>query len=245
MQSILTDEEWAIRDLGDGEAWIKGYWRTRYHPHRTFLVDRINKFSPIQSVLEIGSACGPNLYQIAKKFPDAEVRGIDINAMAVLKGNELLKKEGFSNVRLEVGKAQDLERFQDKNFDVVLTDAVLIYVPPDEIREVAKAMLRVGRVLVLNEWHVFNKALALLWNTYCCVKIKTGKIQAKQRFTNLNCSLTPKSSLGFFVGHWARDYKTLFQEFVQNEKIHVTKLPEQLWNDKGWQTWGAIIEVEE
>lgn len=43
MQSILTDEEWAIRDLGDGEAWTKGYWRTRYHPHRTFLVDRINK----------------------------------------------------------------------------------------------------------------------------------------------------------------------------------------------------------
>jgi len=88
MQSILTDEEWATRHLEEGDAWIEGYWRTRYHPHRTFLVDRIGKFSPIHSVLEIGSACGPNLYQIAKKFPDAQVKGIDINPIAVQLGNE-------------------------------------------------------------------------------------------------------------------------------------------------------------
>lgn len=243
MQAILTDEEWATRNLENGEAWSKGYWSTRYHPHRVFLADRIAKFSPIRNVLEIGSACGPNLYQIAKRFPNAQVKGIDINPMAVQKGNELFDQAGLSNVKLEVGRAQSLKRFQDKSFDVVLTDAVLIYVSPDEIRQVAREMLRIGRVLVLNEWQVFNKWSALLLNTYCYLKKKTGKIQAKRRFANLDCSLIPKSSLGFFVGHWVRDYKALFGEFCSKGKVHITKLPKELWNDKGWQTWGALIEV--
>jgi len=42
-----------------------------------------------------------------------------------------------------------------------------------------------------------------------------------------------------------RDYRTLFEEFVQKEKISITKLPKELWNAKGWQRWGAIIEVVE
>ncbi|MGA2767886.1 MAG: class I SAM-dependent methyltransferase [Candidatus Bathyarchaeia archaeon] len=239
---IVTDEEWSNRHLQD-ESWIEGYWKSRNHPHRSFITETIQKFSPIHSVLEIGCASGPNLYRIARKFPCADVRGIDINPMAVQLGNEWFRQEGLSNVELEVGKAQNLKRFRDKSFDVVLTDAVLIYVPPDEIRQVAREMLRIGRVLVLNEWHIFNKRLALFWNTYCCLKMKT-EIQAKQRFTNTNFSLIPQSSLGFFVGHWARDYKTLFQKFVQKEKVHITKLPKKLYDDKGWQTWGAIIEVK-
>lgn len=156
MRSILTDEEWATRHLDDGEDWIEGYWKSRDHPHRAFLLDKICEFSPIHSVLEIGCASGPNLYNIAKKFPDAEIRGIDVNPMAVQKGNEWFRQEGLSNVKLEVGKAQDLKRFPDKSFDVAFTDAVLIYVPPEEIRQVAREMLRIGRVLVLNEWHIFT-----------------------------------------------------------------------------------------
>ena len=40
-----------------------------------------------------------------------------------------------------------------------------------------------------------------------------------------------------------RDYRTLFEEFVPKEKIFITKLPKELWNDKNWQRWGAVIEV--
>ncbi len=241
MHSTITDKEWFNRHLYDGEGWIEDYWRSRDHPHRSFLVERISKFSP-NSVLEIGCACGPNLYCIAKKFPDAEVRGIDINPMAVQKGNEWFKEEGLSNVKLEVGKAQELRQFGDKSFDVVFTDAVLIYISPDEIKHVAKEMLHIGRAIVLNEWHSFDKWLAFLLNTYCYLKLKYPL--SRQQFRSLNCSLKPKSaSLGFFVGHWVRDYRALFEEFVPKERIYITKLPKELWNDKGWQRWGAIIEV--
>jgi ubiquinone/menaquinone biosynthesis C-methylase UbiE len=235
-----------VRHLYDGEGWIEGYWRSRNHPHRPFLVDRICRFST-NSVLEIGCACGPNLYHIAKKFPNAEVRGIDINPMAVQKGNEWFKEEGISNVKLEVGRAQELKQFADKSFDVVFTDAVLIYISPDEIKHIVKEMLRVGRVIVLNEWHSFNKWWALLLNTYYYLRLKSEKyILPRRRFTTLNLSFKPKSaSLGLFVGHWARDYRALFGQFVPKEKVNITKLPKELWNDKGGQRWGAIIEIVE
>jgi len=230
MRSILTDKEWATRHLLEGEEWVESYWRSRDHPHRSFLVEKICKYSPIRSVLEIGCASGPNLYNIARKFPDAEIRGIDINPVAVQKGNEWFRREGISNVRLEVGKAQELGRFANRSFDVVFTDAVLIYVPPKEIKEVAKEMLRIGRVLVLCEWHLFNMWLALLLNGYCCFRLKSEAFKFKS------------ASLGFFVGHWARDYRALFKKFIPRENICITKLPKELWGGS-WQKWGAIIEV--
>ena len=108
-------------------------------------------------------------------------------------------------------------------------------------------MLRIGSVLVLNEWHAFNRWLASLLHKYCYFKLKSeGYLLPRQRFRTLNCSFKPKSApLGLFVGHWVRDYRALFEEFVTEEKIFITKLPKGLWNDKGWQRWGAIIEVVE
>jgi len=245
MRSILTDKEWATRHVYDGEDWIESYWKSRDLPYRTFLVERICRFAPIHSILEIGCASGPNLYRIAKRFPDADVRGIDINPVAVQKGNEWFKKEGMSNVRLEFGKAQELQRFADNSFDVVLTDAVLIYIPPDEIKQVAREMLRIGRVLVLNEWHSFSNTLALLLNQYYYLRLTAGRyLFQRERLRKFNHSFKPKSaSLGLFAGHWVRDYRMLFEEFVPKERIHITKLPSELCKDKGWQRWGAIIEV--
>ncbi|MGQ9460516.1 MAG: class I SAM-dependent methyltransferase [Candidatus Bathyarchaeaceae archaeon] len=173
-------------------------------------MDRISKFSPL-SILEVGCNCGPNLYLLAKRFPDAEIRGIDINSVAVQKGNEWFAQEGISNVKLFVGKADDLRQFQDRSFDVVFTDAVLIYIGPDKIKKVIGEMLRVARkALIFLEWHGFN---------------------------------SKSNPLGIYVGHWMRDYVTLLKEFIPEKKIKAIKMPEELWPDKNWQRWGAIIEV--
>jgi SAM-dependent methyltransferase len=245
MRNMTTGEGWADRHLCDGEDWIESYWKSRDHPHRSFLVERICKFSPLRSILEIGCASGPNLYNIAMKFPDAKIRGVDINPVAVQKGNEWLKKEGISNVKLEVGRAQELGRFADKSFDVVFTDATLIYISPVEIKQVIKEMLRLSRVLVLNEWHSSNKSLTWFSEMHYSLRQKFEKhFLSKERSRTLGISFKPRSaSLGLFVGHWVRDYKTLLGEFVPPRKIHITKLPKELWNDKNWQRWGAIIEV--
>lgn len=159
----LEEKYWATAHLCEGNDWgnrkndrIKGYWNSRTHSHRDFLIEKICVFSPL-SILEVGSNCGPNLYLLAKKFPSAKIRGIDINPVAVQKGNEWFVQEGISNVKLLEGKADELGQFQDRSFDIVFTDAVLIYIGPDKIKKVIEELLRVTRqALILLEWHCFN-----------------------------------------------------------------------------------------
>jgi ubiquinone/menaquinone biosynthesis C-methylase UbiE len=221
----VIEKEWATRHLCKGERerddwckgsddWIKGYLDSWNHPHRSFLVDTISRFNP-SSILEIGCNCGPNLYLLAKKFPDAEIIGIDINPVAVQKGNEWLAQEGISNVRLLEGKADELGQFQDKSFDVVFTDAVLIYIGPDKIKEVIREMVRITRkALILMEWHSFEH-------------------ERKD----------PKGLGVYHIGCWKRDYVALLKQFVREEQIHITKVTEDVWPDKNWKEVGAVIEV--
>ena len=217
----VREREWATKHLHGGDDWgessrddwVKSYWNSQDHPHRTFLVERISKFSP-NSILEIGCNCGPNLRLLAKKFPEAEIRGIDINLVAVQKGNEWLAQEGISNVILSEGKADELGQFQDKSFDVVFTDAVLIYIGPDKIKEVMNAMIRIThRALIFNEFHGYQKK-------------------------------DPQGLGVYWLGHWKRDYVALLKQFVPEEKIRTTKIPEELWHGEGWGKLGHVIEVD-
>lgn len=137
-------------------GWAEGYISAGSfsHPHRQLLVEKISANAPFTNVLEIGCASGPNLYLLAKKFPNARFVGIDINPDAIRKGNIFFKQQGIRNVSLFVGKADELERFPDKSFDVVFTDAVLIYIGPDKIKKVATEIQRVARkVIILVEHH--------------------------------------------------------------------------------------------
>jgi ubiquinone/menaquinone biosynthesis C-methylase UbiE len=198
-----------------GEEWVRGFWDSRDHNHRAFLIEKISNFCP-NSILEVGCNCGPNLYLLAKKFPDAEIIGIDINPLAVQKGNEWLTHEGISNVKLLEGKADELGRFQGRSFDVVFTDGVLIYVGPDKIKEVMKEIIRLTRkALILMEWHSFEP-------------------DHKDPY-----------GLGVrYDGDWKRNYVALLKQFVREEQIHVTKTPEEYWPEqKNWEEVGAAIEV--
>jgi len=217
--------EWATRhlrecererdDWGNGSNdWIKGYCDSLDHPHRSVLVETISRFNP-SSILEVGCNCGPNLYLLAKRFPDAKIRGIDINPMAVHEGNKWFTQESIPNVRLSVGKADELDQFQDKSFDVVFTDAVLIYIGPDKIKGIMKNAIRITRqALIFMEWHSF-------------------KPQLKDPY-----------GLGVYEqGNWKRDYVSLLKQFVPDKEIYVTKISEETWPDENWKRWGAVTEA--
>jgi ubiquinone/menaquinone biosynthesis C-methylase UbiE len=222
----VREREWATRhfhederirdDWGKGhDDWIKSYKDSTDHPHRQILIETVSKYNP-SNILEIGCNCGPNLYLLGKKFPDAEIRGVDINPLAVQKGNEWLAQEGISNVKLLEGKADELGQFQDKSFDVVFTDAVLIYVGPDKIKEVMKEAIRVTRkALILVELHSFES-------------------QRKD----------PHGLGVYHYGNWKRDYVALLKQFVREEQIHATKITEDIWPEKNWSELGAVIEVD-
>ncbi|MCX8182317.1 MAG: class I SAM-dependent methyltransferase [Candidatus Methanomethyliaceae archaeon] len=152
MRHTKQKSDW--EDLPNRDSWVKDYWESKNHPHRNFLVQRILRFAPIESILEVGSNCGPNLYLLAKFLPLARIIGVDINPVAVNEGNKFLKNEGISNVKLICSKADDLDTFKDKSFDIVFTDAVLIYIGPDKIEKVIKNFVRIARkTIILLEWH--------------------------------------------------------------------------------------------
>ncbi len=221
------EKEWATRHLRKGndwndtrhlsedDEWVMGYWNSQSHSHRPFLIEKISAFYPFSSILEIGCNCGPNLYLIARRFPDIEIRGIDINPRVIQKGSELFASEGISNVKLSVGKADELEQFQDKSFDILFTDAVLIYIGPDKIKKVIQEMLRITRrALILVEWHCFEPD-------------RKGS-----------------PGLGvYYVGCWKRDYMALLRQFVPDGHISITKITGDIWAGEMWEETGAVIEV--
>ncbi|MCX6671983.1 MAG: class I SAM-dependent methyltransferase [Euryarchaeota archaeon] len=245
-QILKTDEEWASQQVYQSETWRQDVTNLIDHPHRSLLLEKISAHAPVSSILEIGCGYGQNLYLLAKKYPNTEIVGIDINPIVVKKGNEWFQENGLSNVRLEVGRVQNLKKFNDKHFDIVLTDAILIYIKPDEIEPVLKEMLRVGKTLILCEWQCYNKFMARYMDIYYAFKLKYEAMKFSNDSISLIRSLfTPKSaSLGLCTGHWTRDYQTLLKKIGFVKHITITKITKEYWNDKKWSTWGAIIEVD-
>ena len=142
-------DDWSLERID----WLEGYKNSVTHTHRQFLVDRLREYAPL-SVLEIGSNCGPNLMLLAEQLKDAEMVGIDINPAAVEQGNLWAKEKGISNLKFLLGDATCLSSFTAKKFDLVFADAVLLYLGPDAIENVAREMLRVAKKgVVLMEWH--------------------------------------------------------------------------------------------
>ena len=127
----------------------------------------------------------------------------------------MLAQEGISNVKLLESKADELRQFRDKSFDVVFTDAVLIYIGPDKIKKVIKEMIRTThRALILVEWHSFEPE-----------------------------SNDPYGLGVYHFKCWKRDYIALLKQYVREEQIHATKITEDIWPEENWKKIGAVIEV--
>lgn len=153
---------WKFRHLFD-RTWSESYISetSLAHPHRKLLIERIAGFSP-ESVLEIGCASGPNLILLARKLPSARLEGMDISASAVRTGERYLRLQGITNVKLGTGTVLDLTRFPDKSFDVVFTDAALIYVDAAHIGHIMAECERIAKkAIVLCEWNT-EKARSFL-----------------------------------------------------------------------------------
>jgi len=116
-------------------------------PHRKLLLDKIKELKP-ESILEVGCGAGSNLALIQKEFPNVKIAGLDINRFAIANAVKHL-----GNIQLVVGDAGNLP-FEDKSFDMVITDVTLIYIPPEKIEKVKSELLRVAkRSILMVEFH--------------------------------------------------------------------------------------------
>ena len=155
--SLLNELIWSFRDIYKGKKWIAGYCDSIDHYHRRQIVSAIKSFSDIDSVLEIGCNSGPNMFLVQKEIQNIQVYGIDINKRPVRYGKDVAKNRGINNLYFFYGRADDLSQFEANSIDIVLSDAVLMFVGPKKIGQVFSEIRRVVRKgIVLNEYHSLN-----------------------------------------------------------------------------------------
>ncbi len=167
---LLRSPYWHARRLLEtrvlGSAVSECIWRSRHwfkppplpaesatHPHRPQILGAIARFEPFESLLEAGCNTGANLYLLARAYPEARFLGVDINPRAVDAGRKAFESYQMANVSLGTSPIDSLARFETGSVDVVLSDAVLMFVGPDKIGAALQEMARVARKgLVLNEY---------------------------------------------------------------------------------------------
>lgn len=152
-------DHWKKRKLDDkrkdwrngGGNWIEEYVASKDHPHRELILEALKQFYPFAGILEVGCNAGPNLVRIAEVYPETQLAGVDVNADAVS-----YAREQVPSAMLSVGEASELP-FMDSTFDIVIADAVLMYVSPEDIHQTLEEMDRVARRgIILVEWRDDN-----------------------------------------------------------------------------------------
>jgi len=116
--------------------------------------------------MEIGCAAGANLVNIAKAMPGRQIGGIDVSPDAIEKAKEVTGAV-FNGGFFKVNSADDI-MMSDNSSDVILSDAVLIYVDRTKIKKYLKEIKRVSRNHILFcEFHSESwwDRLALKWKT--------------------------------------------------------------------------------
>jgi SAM-dependent methyltransferase len=73
---------------------------------------------PPKRVLDLGTGTGKGARVVAKRFPEAEVVGVDLSPVMIERAQELLPDELRGRVRFEIADASDLQ-FEDGSFDLV------------------------------------------------------------------------------------------------------------------------------
>lgn len=124
------------------------------------LVERVLRSRPA-SVLEFGAYAGQNLYAMSERDSSIILVGLDINRQAVEAGRALFLQESKNSVRLLTVEEQPLCAIESDAYDVVMTDATLMYFGPNSIEDTLAELIRIARKgVVLSEWHLSGTAEA-------------------------------------------------------------------------------------
>jgi len=183
----------------DGVAKMKGTMYSSDFYRVQWILNQIPKDS---YVLEVGCNAGTVALQIAQA--GCYVKGIDIV-------QELVDKAVSRGITAEQGTAEDLSRFNDNEFDVVVCAEVLehLYDPLVAIKEAHRVLKKGGKYLVtvphpnsqmagdkIGDYHQQNFSMEILDTIFHCVffrdYVKFSEIPYKEEFCRAN---------GLEVGH--------------------------------------------
>jgi len=189
---------------------------------RGTLQEKLATFSPFESLLEIGCGFGQNFEVLSLMLQKPRYVGIDKNFGTIEEGKARLTRLGIgSRVELRTADVMSGLPFKDGEFEIAFTLASLLYVRNDQILFVVKEMLRVARRKL---------------------------VMVEQHFENPHFS---EQDLGVFVanehdlsGYWLRDYRKLFERFVEPSRIQVQRIPQPRFQTEQWQKHAHMIIVD-
>ena len=182
--------------------WEQAYWNLD-HPHRKMIVNILKEFE-IRAVCEIGCASGANLYLIKKQFPQATIAGCDLNKDAIDTAKEMFKgMEHYpkkdkcldvpDEIEFRVGDIKSIP-FNGEAYNLVMTDACLIYQGSKEMFRVFRELRRIGY-----EKFLFCEFHSKSWWRRLILKLTTGynaydyeKLLQEHHFKYIKINKIPK-----------------------------------------------------
>ena len=166
LRKIKRFFDWLLGDYSDELYWkyirslrkdSKNICSNEEQIHRKFLINLILQKKNIKKILELGCGDGVNLRIIAKKNKTIDLHGIDINKTVIKKAISAINKLYF-NIKLIYGNMKNLKKYKNNEFDVVFTDAALMYVDNRNIYKILNEIFRISRSKVfICEQHTDGK----------------------------------------------------------------------------------------
>jgi len=132
----IKELEWTIKNLRKKEPATNSL----NEPVRQILASKIIEANP-KTVLEVGCGYGQNLHILSQKIPDAKLLGFDMNRTAINYAKKIMQKATLWTGYIE----ETLQQSADKTIDVTFTNAALMYIAPQDIREVMKNIIRITK----------------------------------------------------------------------------------------------------
>ncbi|MCB0359472.1 MAG: methyltransferase domain-containing protein [Bdellovibrionales bacterium] len=184
-----------------------------HHSERAVLIEELARFTPIESLLEVGCGYGQNFFFLQKWFPATTMTGIDPDRAAVEEGNRALHSAGIVNATLLHGDGSYLEPLPDKSIDVVYSSASLLFVGPQLFAATVSQMGRVAKkAVVFLELHDPEAGVGVL---------------SEERMNR--------------GPYWIRDFADAVPRLLPGMKIRLRPILNPLWETESWYAHGCVM----
>lgn len=188
-----------------------------------YLLDRINGFMKSKlTLLEIGSYKGFRLFGITQFWRNAKFIGVELNPTWVEFSRNEAKKRKLANIEFlnaDVTSSDFLGLFNERQFEVVITFATLIYLHPFHIERIMKELIRIT-----------NSKLILIEQTHF-----------------VNSAILSKGIPLFGQMTWARNYEFLLRKYDFANRIRnigIEQVPMSIWRPGGGRAYCTSVLFE-
>lgn len=118
------------------------------------LLHEDTKYPAGSKVLEAGCGVGAQTIMLAKNSPDAQITSIDISEDSIKQVKELVKQNGFTNVKFQTADLFNLP-FEDESFDHIFVCFVLEHLqdPVAALKSLKRVLKKGGSITVIEGDH--------------------------------------------------------------------------------------------